>query len=92
MFNLIYDYVCVGSDMTAGSCKRFDKPEITTAVMGNLFTDHTFANAFWKERGIPKRPNRYEEMWSTPKKSWKDAYEIHQNNIKKRYNGSYPFR
>ena len=87
LFELIYDYVCVGSGMEAGDCVKYEKKSIKEAVVRNLFVDLTLETAFWKERGMPshgKMGEMQETPWSTKDVTYLEAYQDHKENLRKR--------
>ena len=84
LFNLIYDYVCLASDMKAGYCNRFQQDNITEGTVKNLFVGRLVQTAYWKERKMPEREPISESAWSTDDFNYKDAYKVHLKNIQMR--------
>ena len=87
LFNLIYGYVCVGSNMTAGDCKKMDIEEnslIKAGYIENFFVDYRFYMGFWPGKSVPSNQMIAEMPWSTEEMSYQEAYKIHENNLNKR--------
>ena len=85
IFNVIYDYVCLGSKMKAGDCRQYGRDDIVDGTIKNLFVDWTFETAYWKERGLePVHGPIREVPWSTDEVVYLDAYNMHQTKLKNR--------
>ena len=88
IFNVIYDYICLGSGMRAGDCGSYERKEVVDDTIKNLFVEKLFQTALWKERGMePLDPGQsvFNELpWSTEHLSYLEAYEIHQAHVAKR--------
>jgi hypothetical protein len=84
-FNLLYDYVCLASDMKAGDCKRYESKNVNIATKKNLFVNQIHQTAYWKERNMPSNFRPIDELpWSVKDFSYEDAYDVHLKNIQER--------
>jgi hypothetical protein len=84
-FNLIYDYVCLASDMKAGDCKQYEREEVSKATKKNLFVNQIHQTAFWNVRKMPSNFRPIDELpWSVKDFSYEDAYNVHLKNIQER--------
>lgn len=90
IFDWIYDYLCLASGYQAGDCQKYKREQVEIGSKKNLFTDRLTQTSAWEEREMAPRPRMVELPWSTPKKSWTDAYEVHRNNVMKRWNNDGP--
>ena len=85
LFHVIYDYVCLASQMKAGDCQKYQNEEIKEDVIKNLFVDLTVRTSSWNERQMPTDIHEaFEEPWSIENFTYKDVYLDHLKKIKDR--------
>ena len=86
IFPVIIDYICVGSDWTAGDCTNFYRDDINQAVKHNTLVDWNVRTTCWDQRGLPTlTADLREKPWvSQYGPDWNATYASHQKAVEQR--------